>query len=181
MIASKFSILLVGAVVCLFTLSGRADQQSAAAQGAPTQDNQVIEQVGDPSNGFTLTTRFDKAVFKNGEPIKVAFRLKNLRPTLEYFSRSGYGQDFGLKVTTADGKLVPLTQYGRIIYDSPGIGSSITIKMKPGDKVSATLYVNRIYDMSEGGKYNITVSTRAPKSGTVVTSKTTSVIVTFDG
>ncbi|RYX83342.1 hypothetical protein EON83_15075 [bacterium] len=168
MTTHKFFPLLLGTSICLSPIGVKAQQ--------PAQTDQAIEQVGEPFDGFTLATQYDKAVFTDGEPIKVSFRLKNLRTTQEAFLRTIDRQDFNLKVTTADEKPVARTEYGRTEINTK---SATTARLKQGDELTGMLNVNRIYDMTKAGKYNITVSTRAPGSGTYVYSKTTTITVAF--
>lgn len=183
MIVHKLPILFLGTIAYLSAVGVQAHQQNEAGKDAATQQNEdAIEQTGELQNGFTLSTRYDKTLFKNGEPVIVTLRLKNLRPTTEIFVRRGDVQNFGVKVTTADGKPVPLTEYGRLMYKMPVFGSSIQVRMKQGDEITGKLRINRIYDMSQDGKYNITISTQVDtdQNRTVITSKITSVTILYD-
>lgn len=183
--AHKISPLFLVAAACFSGIGVQARQQDVPEKGAATTQTKgdALEQTGEIQNGFTLDTRYDKVFFKDGEPIIVTLRLKNLRPTTEIFIRHSDVQNFGVKVTTGDGKPVPLTKYGSMMYKMPVVGSSIQVRMKPGDEVTGKLSINRIYDMSVDGKYNITISTQVDtdQDRTLITSKTTSVTVAYEG
>jgi hypothetical protein len=137
---------------------------------------------GSVCEGFQLSARVEPATVRLGEPIVLALSLKNTTRVNLYLASSGPEKDFLVDAKREDGQAVPLSEYGRKLLLNRGvIFARFGVKAGPGQVLKYSLELNRIYDMSAGGTYLITVKrdirTRNRRALTQVVSNTVKVVV----
>jgi hypothetical protein len=89
--------------------------------------------------------------------------------------------NYDIDVRGSKGELAPETSFGRKLHHKdPGFtlgGSVVAYHLKPGRTHETRSFLNRVYDLSQPGKYTIQVQRRDPGSNTIVKSNATTITV----
>jgi hypothetical protein len=89
--------------------------------------------------------------------------------------------NYEIDVRGSKGELAPETSFGRKLHHKePGFtlgGSVVAYYLKPGRTHETRSYLNRVYDLSQPGKYTILVQRRDPDSNTIVKSNAIAITV----
>jgi len=143
---------------------------------------------------FSLTISTPHDVVKAGSEVRVKITLTNtsnhdIGVGVER-QVSSYGEKhYEVEVQNEKGVRAPLTRHGHImrgeVPDPPGdlaeqleLGSDLILDVKPGDVAYDVIIANKMYDLSQPGKYSIQVHRFDPESQTEVLSNTITVTVT---
>lgn len=159
-------IFIAGACLVLNN-SGWADDKVDKA----LPDKKPVETAvsGPVVEGFALSVSTEKKQYKPGEAINLLVSLKNVGETPVSF-RAPLSRILAYQfevlippeafMITKIAKKAPKTLYGRIFTDSSGIDSINTVHLNRGDAMTVPIPINRIFDMSLSGAYQISASTR---------------------
>jgi len=93
-----------------------------------------------------------------GQPLLVELCLTNeSSEPLTYFWKGDHS-GFEVQVCHANGKKLPLTEYGRRYQFSSGIGLSYFVELSPGKARQVSVPLQRLYNLTQPGSYRLTVS-----------------------
>jgi len=140
---------------------------------------------GQPS--FTLTIRVDQNTFKVGSKIELQIALANTsNRSLAVWKENGEPSaeldGFGIVVQDGNGASAHETKYGRAVTGkeestegrvSSGVGGSLP----PGETFKDATVLNKLFDLSEAGKYKVQVLRTDPASKAAVKSNTITITV----
>jgi hypothetical protein len=159
---------------------------------------------GQPTFSLTITTPHD--VVQAGSEVLVTITLKNISDHDIYgafaVTHSAVGESFhGIEIKSEKGVRAPLTRYGHLAKgetppadktaqsqnqkapqaggsdESPFTGSVVSVTIPPGGISRDAIVANKLYDLSQPGKYSIQVNKWDVKSKTMVTSNIITVTV----
>jgi hypothetical protein len=112
---------------------------------------------------FSLTISLPQSVVKSASKVELDITKKNISEH-DLMCETVVGtaeEDYDVIATDGEGKPAVETKYGRKIHGKePYKGtsrSSFIRTLKPGEEVQEHLFVNRIYDLSQPGKFTIQV------------------------
>lgn len=138
----------------------------------------------------TIKISTAKGSVKAGSDVILEVVLKNASSSnLLYGSRSkreDQGEtDYKVEVQDETSKRAPETNYGHKVRtgeDPPGqhtviVGSSMTFEVPPGGTVKNKILVNKLYDLSEPGRYEIHVERLDDAGGASIKSNATTFTV----
>jgi hypothetical protein len=137
---------------------------------------------GSVCEGFQLSASVEPTTIPLGDPIVLTLALKNTTKVNLYLASSGPEKDFMTNVRREDGRSVDVSEYGRKLLLNRGvIYARFGVKAGPGEVLKYALELNKIYDMSSGGTYLVTIKrdirTRDRRALTQVVSNTVKVVV----
>ena len=177
-IRMKYAYLVVIVVSLLVLYQATLVVQScvageSAADETASQEPMTIE-------GFGLIVNLEKDQVGPCQPIRLAITIKNASEDELSFWETCPESDYRFIVEDDKGQVVPLTRYGqRIEKNREIVLSAVPVALKPNDERQDTILLNRIYDMTIEGKYDITawrhVRTRDNKGHTKLISNTVEV------
>ena len=124
------------------------------------ENEDAKEEWGPLSEGCNLSIQVEKNKFNYCQPIILKITLKNSDKTPLMFADTGPESDFSIIVKNDEGKIVPLTAYGKKRSDTTFpkiIYMNVQITLQFKEKREYFLLVNRMHDMSLKGTYSITV------------------------
>jgi hypothetical protein len=131
---------------------------TAGASEAPEK----VREVKAVSNAVELTVALtEKGVA--GEALPITITLRNAgRAVVTYGEVAGIG-DYKLAVKDAEGKAIPVTRYGKWWLETVGGGGGerykyVIRKLEPGQSMSLSANLTRLYDLTVAGKYTLVVS-----------------------
>jgi len=131
-----------------------------SATSQPTTKNGSDEAIwGIAHEGCRTRILADRDHYSFGEPVHIHAMIQNVgRPNLDV--AVGHFTRYEIQVSLPDGSPAPLTLWGRNKNPLNADGSSTTIKLAPGQtKTDEYPSLNRIFDMTIGGRYSVTART----------------------
>lgn len=148
------------AALCLCAVS----PQFALAAPVPKAVTPEGTKGGLITEGFQLTAQVEQVNFMPAAPIVLTVTLKNTTDKTLSHLTSRPEIDYPIEVKNKKGEIMPLTRYGQRLKKSSktfwSIGGSDLV---PGEEVSNTFIVNRVFDMTDDDEYTITVTHPVPK------------------
>lgn len=118
---------------------------------------------GDEANGFKLGLSIEKTNFHVGENIVACFVLKNVSAEPHVILNNGNPSDFDIVLTDANGKIAPLTEYGRKLQLTGVTRTWLNTKsMDPRAEERREFPISKIYDLNTQGKYVVCAIRRVP-------------------
>jgi hypothetical protein len=103
-----------------------------------------------------------------GDPIKMAITMKNISDhditMSKWVGNSQAELNYEIIVRGNNGEMPIETRYKNVIKEG-GIGGSRKIfPLKPGEEITETSNINKLYDLSRPGEYTIQVEKELPAS-----------------
>ena len=151
-------------------------QQTSTAQSASLLSRVTTESPAGPVvNGLALSASTDKQVYVGGEAIILKVALTNPTPAYRNQVMIGSVSSFALfdyEARYADQSQVPLTAFGKISLKRV-LGthfdpfSVFILNIPPGKSLDYHVVISRLFDMSRGGTYQITVRWHDPSNDVV--------------
>lgn len=148
-----------GFAVLLSVLGAASLQAKASADGAapgtapaPAPVLETAPEGGPIINGFQLTLIADSPRVAAGQPLMVTTRLKNTTGKKLSTLEIGADRDFEWTVKGQDGKVVPLTLFGRSTKVLWSLG---WISVNPGETIEHKVLLSRLVDLSQPGNYSV--------------------------
>lgn len=133
---------------------------------------------GPSSNGIRSALTTKKTNFSLDEPVLLTYRLENHSEKGISFSnkrsQKGFVKMEIFQVEPNKRIPIPLTRYGQRLFQIPAINSISTTFINPGEYYLTDFFklpVNRVYDMSVAGNYEITTK-RFVNSSQYITTNT---------
>jgi hypothetical protein len=139
----------------------------------------------------SLTVSVSQTTFKAGSEIAAKIVLWNkstqaIPVAVDFYP--GAEADYRAEVLGSDGKPAPRTEYGRKFAlggfnSSVGnavlgpLGSKALFDEPDGDKITSTMVINKLFDLSKPGKYSVQVSREVGKANTLVKSNIITVTI----
>ena len=111
------------------------------------------------SNKLQLSIKLEKNLYREFMPFKLNISIKNISKETISYAATTYNDNIKIIVTDTKGNTVPLTKYGEYYYNKPK--ESIRFferEIKPNETYGFVETINRLYDMSQFGKYYIKVN-----------------------
>jgi hypothetical protein len=96
------------------------------------------------------------------DPAVLSVVIRNTGTTQKSFTVPGWMFFFHPEVTRRDGSAALLTAYGKQLLKPERQTEKIEVKLGPGDARETDLPVAALYEMREGGPFNVLVSCRLP-------------------
>jgi hypothetical protein len=131
----------------------------ALARLAAPPAKQPARGAGKAADGWQLSALPERQKVPAGEPVVVTLTLKNVGKGSLVYGEASPQDDYARMVTVTDeigAATVPKTRYGKSFQGAP-VKRFVTRTLRPGQEVTAKLYVSRVFDMTVGGTYRITV------------------------
>jgi hypothetical protein len=139
---------------------------------------------------FSITVSAPKATLKVGADVIIEVVLKNTSSSNLLYSSGSKREDQGetnykVEVQDETSTRAPETAYGhklRTGEDPPGqhtviVGSSVTFEVPPGGTVKNKILVNKLYDLSKPGEYEIHVERLDDADGASIKSNAITITV----
>jgi hypothetical protein len=154
----RLSLFTLLSLVCA-SVTARSLEQPAAA---PVGDGGVIQE------GFQLQARTAKQSYRPDEPIIVSVTLRNTTDTARVIHETGKrdGSDnvwtermFKTIVKDSRGKVVPLTAYGKSIWEKPMLPRGMERTLGAGKEVTYQILMSRVNDVTLSGTYTVSAQT----------------------
>jgi len=175
---NRFALFLgaVTAPILASAQGGQAGPAGARAQ-APTPD-------------YSLTIRAIPAEAKAGTAINLSIAWKNLsdrsfRVAQEYKNPKRVDEAYRTYVRDEKGNLAPETAWGREIRTGKSegpptlqTGAAYRYDLEPGEVFTQSILLNRLYDLSQPGKYTVQVEHLDPQTKLAVKSNVIELSVT---
>lgn len=141
----------------------------------------TTEQMGPRVDGYRLGIQIGKNLFLSTDPISVTVLLKNTGADTLPLVVANPAAFFSFTVVRQDGQAVPLTLWGKsVTRTSQYTRRPFMDSLAPGQSLSITYQLSRMYDMTVPGVYQVTASTtltgRRPASNSVTLTSNTAVL-----
>lgn len=137
---------------------------SRLPQITPEPEDQVVPesspetQWGEPTDGWRLSLALDHTTYAHDAPIVATIRFQNVSGHEQRLGGDGRDFDHDLDCTTADGRRVPLTSYGKLMVENRGLGKATGGVLPPQGQTVVQLAISRHLDLSLPGRYRLVVS-----------------------
>jgi hypothetical protein len=124
-----------------------------------TKAEVAARQRGRTTEGFQLSIATDKPTYSLGSPILVSVLVRNVSSQPLWVWQTDVEADYEIECVGSDGKAVLLTPYGRRLHapDRP-ILHAFDVTLKPAESIEHVLPLDKLYDVSRAGVYNVTVT-----------------------
>jgi len=145
-----------------------------------SDDNERPKETSEVPAGCRLSVTTEHKSYSAGQPIVLTVVLENQSKEAVDLNR-GRGAGFMYKVSLPNGKLAPLTLEGQQRLGNADSGSRSRVTIEPGKSYTAKISnLNRLYDMTLAGKYEIKVSRhiRPPNKDVEIESNTVEIVIT---
>jgi len=160
MIKSRVStfafVCLVGVVLAIPGLA-YADPVAAGPNGNMVTGNVV--------DGLQVYVSSVASTFRVGDRIELDSELKNLSDAPIDIGSADNGEIFKIEVILPNRELAPLTLFGRANYDvarTSVFRSIVVATVEPGQSIGRVLHLNRTFDMTLSGDYEVNVTVEQP-------------------
>ena len=150
----------------------------------------VVSGLSAAADRFSITVNAPKPTVKVGTDVTIEVVLKNTSAGNFLYGSGSKPEDQGetdykVEVQDETSKRAPETSYGhklRTGEDSPGqhtviVGSFVSFELPPGGVVKNEILVNKLYDLSKPGKYEIHVERLDDAGGASIKSNTITITV----
>jgi hypothetical protein len=166
----KYKVYLATLAVAMLAANGSAWNDSVLKQStglkikALSEAEVAARKWGPTTEGFQLSVASDKETYDLGRPIMLSVLLRNVSNQPLRFGQTDVETDYNIEIVGADGKMAPLTAYGKELHslDRP-ILHAFAVSLKTGESIEHTLPLDKLYDVSRVGVYNVTVTRKVPK------------------
>jgi hypothetical protein len=119
---------------------------------------------GPITEGFQLSVAADKETYRLGNPVVMSVLVRNVSGRPLGFTQSDPQIDYDVECVGSDGKIAPLTTYGQRFHGSESvIIHAGGVRLKPAESFEHVLPLDKLYDVSRVGMYNVTVTRKVPK------------------
>ena len=159
---------LVGVVFMAVTVTGVAGTNTVFVSGLKirslSESDIAARKWGPISQGFELSIVSDKEIYHAGDHVILSLLLHNASKTPAAFIHRDKERDFPLDIVSSDGKIVPLTKYGKHLQETANfVISSSKVELSPRDAIEYSLQLDKIYDVSREGTYTVTAKRMVSK------------------
>lgn len=134
--------------------------QALTTSGADTGVTDSTPQIrywGNAIDGMQMGTSFTDASFPEGDAVELWLAMRNVSGKNRTIEISTMGQTYDITLVDSHGKAVPLTEYGKYLYDN----RANAVKgedLGPGQSFLVMFPLSKAYDMSRPGVYFVTVN-----------------------
>lgn len=119
---------------------------------------------GANTEGFQLSIATDKAGCRLGQSIVVSVLLRNTSSHPLWFWQTDMEADYDIEIAGNDGKLAPLTTYGQRFHGPGRVDfHASAVTLKPAESIEQVLPLDKLYDVSRAGVYDVTVTRKVPE------------------
>ena len=154
---------------------------TAALTIVPLISAQSTKSAKKPSFSIAINAPEDIVKADSSVPLDIILTNTSDKDTSSGEILGGAELNYDIDVRGSKGELAPETSFGRKLHHKePGFtlgGSVVAYYLKPGQTHETRSYLNRVYDLSQPGKYTIQVQRRDPDSNTIVKSNAITITV----
>ena len=122
------------------------------------QDVKVKRFWGDSVNGCRISISLPEVQIQTGQPVELSIVLANIGSAVIHSPRTSNWFDFEVSILAPDGKAVPMTEFGAKLHGNLQEQGGTLLDLKPGDELTSSVEVSRLYGVAQPGVYSITVS-----------------------
>ena len=121
----------------------------------------VAQELGVEVNGLRAKVTLARSKFAVGQPIEVAYAVKNVSKVEQVLWHSGFWPNHQILVRDVAGKEPPLTLMGQQGRDAfapgGGRGKNVPWKVEPGkeDATEGACDLTKLYDLTRPGRYTV--------------------------
>lgn len=136
------------------------------AQPAEGGERVPVDRAGVAPGGLHITLETASQEVEAGMLVDVRVSIVNMTDGDLVWEESRPEQDFLFSVSDEHGKPVPLTRYGKRVEAARGVGrvghGFKPVRLAPGEKRTYTVRINRLFDMTLIGKYEVSAKYVSP-------------------
>ena len=119
----------------------------------------VVSQWGAEKDSLQMSVHTDKQEYAVGDIVILKITIRNVNEASRGLIEYNPETDFKVTLTDAQGKPIPLTQWGRSL-PAPPLAAPVSVFSRPlvqATDIIHTLILSRRFDLSERGRYLVTV------------------------
>jgi hypothetical protein len=146
-------------VCCLFVLC--AGCKHSIQQGVQSMKNQD-RAWGQPVEGCRLSISVPASKIEAGRPVELTLVFRNDGPTEMKFPKFSMWFNYEYAILYDENQEVPLTPFGEHQKESSVMSAMAASDVAPGEELTSTVEISRLYDLSRPGKYTVEASKDLP-------------------
>ena len=147
------------AVVGFASISTAQEDKSLPETMSKTGNNVVVQTKLD--SDYKISLDFESEKVDSSEPIVLNVTFENLSDKNVRFAVTNVEALFSIRIENSASEIMPLTRYGQRSFQNEGKEDSlmrVIQEIKPQEKRSFKILLNRLYDMSIPGEYSVTAT-----------------------
>ena len=131
------------------------DSPNATQPATAPTTRAAADEWGEETSGVRLKLTATQKEYDASSPNTLSLTLKNFSNESKPFMESKTLYEYKFTVKDKNGKAVPLTELGKKELEEPHFPRIFVLDLKPGEELKATVELNRYFEMSQSGTYEI--------------------------